>query len=226
MRRLLLIVGAVLALVVVVVVLVAPGMVPGLSPGPTPGPSATLVPDVPVEDVLLAEARAVPVRTATVSAAVAGSVAEVRTALGAQVRAGDPLVLLDTSAVDAELAGARAALEGASARAQQAAAAADQALQGVAVASAGVTQATAGVRAASAARDLLPEDAEDARVRAADAEVEMARAALSAARSQLAGLGLERQGDVVVPVTIEPEEPVPAGIVWNMTVSVTIRPAD
>ncbi|MBM4409265.1 MAG: HlyD family efflux transporter periplasmic adaptor subunit, partial [Chloroflexi bacterium] len=213
-------------------------------------------------------------------------------------------------------------------------------LEGVGAASAAVTQATAGVAAATAARDLVPEDAENARIRAADAEVEIARAALSGARSQLGaaraaltvacragdaaaadveraravvtgleaarakltltapidgavawlsvvraeqvlpgvpllriadtsawqfettdlaqdgavrvrvgnsariafdalpgveiagrvtsigGLGVDRQGDVVVPVTIEPDEAMPAGIVWNMTVSVTIRPAD
>ena len=186
MRRPFVILGAVAALALVVALL-APAVVPGLAPGATPGPSATLVPDVPVDDVVLAEARAIPIRTAALSASVAGTVSEIRVAVGGVVRAGDVLVLLDPGPIDAEIAVAQAAEIAANARAEQAAAASEQALQGVAVANAGVTQATAGVGAAEAARDLLPEDAVAARVRAADAEVEIARAALSAARSQLAG---------------------------------------
>ena len=192
----------------VAVVLLRPAIMgtPGTSPAATP------VPDVATSTDVVAEARAIPIRTASLGAAVSGTVTKV-VALGAKVAAGDTLIALDSGVADAQLVGAQAALNAATAQRDQADAAGtqadaaiaiaqagvtqaeagvaqakagvDQAKAGVAQAKAGVAQAKAGVDQAKATRDILPSGASNAQKRQAEAVVNGAQAQLDAATARV-----------------------------------------
>lgn len=167
--------------------------------GPDASPSAT-VPPVPVSDEVIAEGRAIPSRTASLQVALPGTVTQV-VALGATVAEGDALVTLDPATAEAEIAVAEAAVTVANAGREQARAAVSQATAAMAAADASVDQANAALRRAQAARDLVPEDAEDARIRVADADVDTAEAVLARAEAELdaaaaARTAAQRAGDV------------------------------
>ena len=185
----------------VAVVLLRPAIMgtPGTSPAATP------VPDVATSTDVVAEARAIPIRTASLGAAVSGTVTKV-VALGAKVAAGDTLIALDSGAADAQLVGAQAALNAATAQRDQADAAGTQADAAIAIAQAGVTQAEAGVAQAKAGvdqakagvaqakagvdqakatRDILPSGASNAQKRQAEAVVNGAQAQLDAATARV-----------------------------------------
>jgi multidrug resistance efflux pump len=154
----------------------------GRTPGSTPEASATLPPVAPSTSVV-ADARVVPVRRAELTApARATTVAEVLATEGATVAAGAPLVRFDTTAAEADVAGATAALDAATATAAQAAAAVDQAAAVVEASTASVEEAKATVTAADAQRDGTPSGTRARR--AANAEVDRAQAALDAARAR------------------------------------------
>ncbi len=144
--------------------------------GATTGVSPTPLPPVPPADRVVAEARTVPVASASVSARVPGSVARVAIAEGDRVAVGDVLVELDDAAVSAQVDAARAGVDAATAAATRADAAAAQA-------DAEVSRAAAALRGARAARDALPSDASTALERQADAQVDAAAAGLDAARA-------------------------------------------
>lgn len=162
----------------VVVVVAAAALIAGgsLAPSAGSGPTSTPLPPVPPADRIVAEARAVPAISATVSAPVPGTVAIVAAAEGDRVDAGAVLVQLDDAAAKADAAAARAGLESATASAERATAAASQA-------SAEVDRASAAVRSARAVRDQLPGSASRAQERQADAEVDAAQAGLASARA-------------------------------------------
>ena len=185
----------------VAVVLLRPAIMgtPGTSPAATP------VPDVATSTDVVAEARAIPIRTASLGAAVSGTVTKV-VALGAKVAAGDTLIALDSGVADAQLVGAQAALNAATAQRDQADAAGTQADAAIAIAQAGVTQAEAGVAQAKAGvdqakagvaqakagvdqakatRDILPSGASNAQKRQAEAVVNGAQAQLDAATARV-----------------------------------------
>ncbi|HEY8169016.1 MAG TPA: HlyD family efflux transporter periplasmic adaptor subunit [Candidatus Limnocylindrales bacterium] len=151
--------------------------------GPDASASPTLGP-VPESDVVAADARVVPVRRAELSAPGGGGVvAEVLVAEGDRVTAGQPLLRLDGSRLEPQLAGAQAAVAAAEAHATQADASARQADAQVSVAEAGVDQAQAALAAADATRDAGPSSG--AARRAANAEVDRARAGVRSARAQV-----------------------------------------
>ena len=79
----------------------------------SPGGGGT-PPPVAIADEVVADGVAVPVRTAELAVEAGGIVTDVAVALGDSVDAGDVLVALDTAAIDAEIAGARAAVDAAS----------------------------------------------------------------------------------------------------------------
>jgi multidrug resistance efflux pump len=154
----------------------------GLGSSPTASPSPSLGP-VPESDTVAADARAVPIRHAELAAPAGGGlVAEVLVEEGDAVTAGQALLRLDATRLDAQVAQAHAAVTAAEAQARQAEAAARQAGAEVAAADAGVDQASAAVKAADATRDGTPSGAAH---RAANAEVVRARAGLRQARAQL-----------------------------------------
>jgi multidrug efflux pump subunit AcrA (membrane-fusion protein) len=156
----------------------------GGSAGASPTPSTPGV--VPSDTGVVAEGRAVPVRTAELAMPAAGRVAEVTAKEGDEVSAGAPLLRLDTAAADADVASAQAARTSATASSARAEAAVRQAQANVDAASASVTQAQAARRAAAAARDQVPSGASSAVKRQARAEVDQAAAGVDAARAQLA----------------------------------------
>lgn len=180
MTRTRLLIAAVAVIVVVTAVwLVAGG---GLD-GPGASPSASIGP-VPESDTVVADVRAVPIRRAELSApGGGGTVAEVLVEAGESVAAGQPLLRLDGTRLEAQVAQSEAAVAAAEAHAVQAQAAARQAAAGVTVADAGVDQAEAGVKAADATRDGTPSGT--SLRRAANAELDRATAARRAARAQL-----------------------------------------
>jgi multidrug resistance efflux pump len=154
----------------------------GLGSSPTASPSPSLGP-VPASDTVAADARALPIRRAELAAPAGGGVvAEVLVEEGDTVTAGQALMRLDATRLDAEVVQAEAAVTAAEAQARQAQAAARQAIAQVTVADAGVDQASAAVDAADATRDGTPSGAAH---RAANAEVVRARAGLRQARAQL-----------------------------------------
>lgn len=171
---------AVVALVAVVgggwLLLGSPG-VPGTSePSPTLGP-------VPESTSLAADARAVPMLRAELAAPGGGGVvAQVLVSEGDEVNAGEALVAVEGSGLEAEVDAAGAAVAAAEAGVAQAQAAARQAAAQVTAADETVDQTRAALDAADAARDGTPSGG-SAR-RAADAEVDRARAAVRAARAQ------------------------------------------
>jgi len=199
-------------LVIAILVIAAGAAVYLLRPNSTgtagASPSATPVPQVATSTDIVAEARAIPIRTASLGVAVSGTVTKV-VALGAKVAAGDTLIALDSGSVDAQLVGAQAALNAATAQRDQADSAVTQADSAIAVAQAGVTQGQAavdqadagvtqakagvaqakagvaqgkaGVDQAKAARDILPSGASDAQKRQAQAVVDGSQAQLDAA---------------------------------------------
>jgi multidrug efflux pump subunit AcrA (membrane-fusion protein) len=160
----------------VAVVLLRPAIMgtPGTSPAATP------VPDVATSTDVVAEARAIPIRTASLGAAVSGTVTKV-VALGAKVAAGDTLIALDSGVADAQLVGAQAALNAATAQRDQADAAGTQADAAIAIAQAGVTQAEAGVAQAKAGVDQAK-----AGVAQAKAGVDQAKAGVAQAKAGVA----------------------------------------
>ena len=99
------------------------------------------------------------------------------------VTAGQPLLRLDTTRLDAQVAAAQAAVAAGDAQVSQAQANARAAAAQVTVADAGVDQAQKAADAADANRDGTPSGT--TLRRAANAEVDRARAALRAARAQL-----------------------------------------
>ena len=172
MRRSVVGVGAIVAVVAAVAVLASGVLAPAGGPGSTPTP----LPPIAVSDRVVAEARAIPRTWAAVEAAVPGTVDRVAVLVGARVTAGATLVELDATVADAETASAEAALDAATARATQVTAAARQA-------AAEVDRAAAAVRGARASRNLLPSGASSARERLGDADVDAALAGLASAKA-------------------------------------------
>jgi multidrug resistance efflux pump len=169
-------IGAVVITIAAVVVVV--GVDPTAS-SPTASAGSTL-PPIEVEDQVVADGRAVPVRSVALAVEVPGTVASVPVRLGQEVKAGDVLVRMDTAAIDAELAGATAAAAAAAARSAQAEASVTQATEQVKVAEANLEQAQA---ALETARDRnTGEDEAVAARSAARAQVRAARAALVGAQ--------------------------------------------
>ena len=139
---------------------------------------------MPESDVVAADVRAVPVRHVDLSAPAGGGVvSEVLVAEGDRVTEGQPLLRLDTTQLDAQVAAAQAAVAASDAQVGQAQANARAAAAQVTVADAGVDQAQKAADAADANRDGTPSGT--TLRRAANAEVDRARAALRAARAQL-----------------------------------------
>jgi multidrug resistance efflux pump len=174
-----------LVILLIVVAAVAVGAF-ALGGGRTPGSDAAAsptLPPVPPSTSVVADAKAVPIRRAELSApAGAGTVAEVLVAPGATVAADAPLVRFDSSLANADVASAQAALAGADAEADRATAAVAQAEAQVEAATASIEEAKAGVTAADAQRDGTPSGTRARR--AANAEVSRAIAAVDAARAQ------------------------------------------
>jgi multidrug resistance efflux pump len=165
--------------VLAVVALLVGGTIPFA--GSRVGASATPLPPVPASDRVVAEARAVPARTAELGVSVPGVVARVSVGEGDTVAAGAPLLALDGAAADANVAAARATLDAAAARVDQASAAASQA-------DAEVNRAQAAFDVAKAGRDQVPSTASSAQKRAADAQVHGAQAGVASARAARDGL--------------------------------------
>ena len=177
-RRIVAAVLAAIALTVVVVAVIA-GVGNG-SPAPSASSGATQ-PPVAIADQVVADGRAVPTRTAELTAEVPGTVATVPVELGQQVASGTTLATIETDAIDIELAGATAAAEAATARSEQAAASVKQATEQVAVSEANLEQAQA---ALATARDRnVGEDQAAAARNAARAQVRAARAGLAVAQA-------------------------------------------
>lgn len=149
--------------------------------GSTAGSSPTPLPPVPASDRVVAEARAIPARTAEIGAAVPGEVARVAVAEGDVVVAGALLLALDSTTADANVVAAKAVLDAADAGADQAAAAERQA-------AAEVNRAKAVLDGAKAARDQVPSGASKAQKRAADAQISTARAGIASALAAQDGL--------------------------------------
>ncbi len=174
----------ILVLVVVVIAVAAGAWL--LGGGRAPGGDATASPTLPPvapSTTVVADARAVPVRRAELSApAGAGTVIEVLAAEGERVAAGAPLIRFDPVLAEADVASAKAALDAATANVTQAEAAAEQAAAQVDVATASIEEAKAAVIAADAQRDGTPSGSRARR--AANAEVSRAQAALDGARAQ------------------------------------------
>ncbi len=160
--------------VLAVAVLLAGGTVRlGSSPA---GTSPTPLPPVPPSDRVVAEARAIPALTAEIGAPVPGVVARVAVREGDTVAAGAPLLALESTTADANVAAAKAALDAADAGVDQAAAADRQA-------TAEVARAQAALDGARAARDQIPSGASSARKRASAAQVRAAQAGIASARA-------------------------------------------
>jgi len=177
-RRIVVAVLAAIALTVVVVAVIA-GVGSG-SPAPSASSGASQ-PPVPIADQIVADGRAVPTRTAELTAEVPGTVATVPVELGQQVASGTTLVTIKTDAIDIDIAGASAAAEAATARSEQAAASVKQAAEQVAVAQADADRAQA---ALATARDRNVGEDEAAAARdAARAQVRAAKAGLTAAQA-------------------------------------------
>jgi multidrug resistance efflux pump len=181
-RRLVIILGiaAVVTVGAVAVMLGAfSGGMSGTGSTATSPAGATTPPPVAIGDEVVADGIAMPIRTAELAVGTGGTVSGVAVALGDAVAAGDPLVTLDTAAIDAEIAGARATVDAASARSAQAAAGKKQADEQVAVAEANLDGAQA---ALETARDNnTREDEATAARNAARAQVRVARAAATGA---------------------------------------------
>ncbi|HET7830922.1 MAG TPA: HlyD family efflux transporter periplasmic adaptor subunit [Candidatus Limnocylindrales bacterium] len=177
-----------IAVVVVIVigVLVALGVANGMfggGPAGSPSPSSSVPGVIPADQGVVAEGRAVPVRTAELQAGAPGEVTSVPVAEGAQVAAGDVLLQLDDAAAKAQVTQAQAGVDAANASVSQAEASLAQARAGADAAQAAAEQASAAVRAADAARDALPAAASNAQKRQANAQVEEAQAGLRQARA-------------------------------------------
>ena len=198
MKRLLLIAVFVSVVAIGAVLVIRPGILGSASAAAS---SPTPVGPVAVSSDVVAEGRAIPIRTASLGVLTGGAITQIAV-LGEAVKTGDPLLALDARQADASLAEAQAGLAAATARRDQAAAAVDQsgstidatqaavteahagvdqATAGVDQAKAGVDQAKARVDEAKAARDILPDGASTAQKRQADAVVTGAQAQLDAA---------------------------------------------
>jgi HlyD family secretion protein len=141
---------------------------------------------IPADQGVVAEGRAVPVRTAELGVGAPGAVTAVPVTEGAQVAAGAVLLQLDDAAAKAQAAQAQAGVDAAKASVTQAEASLDQARAGADAAQAAAEQASAAVTAADAARDALPGAASDDQERQADAQVDAAEAAVTAAKADAA----------------------------------------
>jgi multidrug resistance efflux pump len=175
------------AIVLVIGIAVAVAVANGAFRG---GGAAAASPDASVEGVVpadanvVAEGRAVPIRSIELQVGAPGTVASIDAAEGAAVAAGDPLLSLDTTAADAEVDAATASVDAASAGVNQAKASLAQAEANAVAARAAVAGATAARRAAAAGRDALPGAASSAQKRQASAQVDQADAALDQAKAQ------------------------------------------
>ena len=178
-------VAIVLVIGIVVAVAVANGAFGGATATATPGPSAPGV--VPADAAVVAEGRAVPVRWAELTPAVAGRVASIPVAVGDTVTQGQTVLELDRARADLEVESATVAATAAAAATARAEAAVTQAQANADAAGASVTQAQAAKRVAAAARDALPSFASKAQERQAKAQVEQADAAIDVARAQRRG---------------------------------------
>ncbi len=151
----------------------------GADPGSGGSSSGSTPPPVPVVDEVVADGFAMPVRTAELGSTGGGTVLEVPVVLGQVVAAGDVLVALDRTVLDADLEGARAAVDAATARAAQARALETQSVAQIAVAEANLDGASA---ALDRARDNKAGVAEARAARdAARAQVRVAQAAATGA---------------------------------------------
>lgn len=180
-------------LLVVVVAVVAGGawFASGGSGGPDTGgtPAPSLGP-VPESNVVAADARAIPVNRVELAAPGSGGVvAEVSVAEGDTVTVGQPLLRLDGTPLEGQVATAEAGVAAAEAGVATARAGVDQAQASVrqaaaqvTAANAAVSQAAAGARAADANRDQTPSGTKLRR--AANAEVDRAWAAYRGALAQ------------------------------------------
>src|SRR4051794_36882593 len=113
---------AVLAVVVVAIVGAAVAYRSGAiltGPTATATPSATAPPRAPATGAVVAEGRAIPGKSATLTVKAPGEITQI-VALGQSVKAGDPLLALDTASADATVTGAQSALAAARATAAQA----------------------------------------------------------------------------------------------------------
>lgn len=175
-------------IIAIVAIVAIAGAIWVLAGGGTAGPAASgspTLPPVAESNVVAADVRAVPIRHAELAAPGGGGVvAEVSVEEGDHVTAGQALVRLDGTRLQASVAQAQSAVAAADAAVVQAGAAARQAAAQVTVAEAGVDQAEAAVRAADATRDGTPSGGTVRR--AANAEVDRAQAALRSARAQVA----------------------------------------
>ena len=176
-RRLIAAAIAAIALTVIAVVVVSGLDVGSAAPS---GSAAATSPPVGITDQVVADGRAVPAKTAELAVATPATIATVPVTLGQEVAAGTVLVTMDTEAIDAELAGARAATEAASARSAQAEAVVKQAAAQVDVAEANLDRAQAALETARD-RNVGENEAEAAR-NAGRAQVQAAKAALTAAQ--------------------------------------------
>lgn len=173
------------AVVVIVIVIVAIGVGSGTigGPGPSASPDEAVQGVVPADAGVVAEGRALPIRWAELGVSASGRVVSM-VKEGDAVRAGDPVLTLDTVAADADLAAAQAAVDGATAGVARAEAALAQAKASKTASEAGVDQAAAARRSAQAARDALPSGASSATKRQLNAEIDRAAAAVEQAKAQ------------------------------------------
>jgi multidrug resistance efflux pump len=178
---------AAVIVVLLVAIVVAVGVGQGWFRGGQASPSASAgasVPGViPADHGVVAEGRAVPVRSIELEAAVPGTVAGAPVAQGDAVTEGEILLTLDAAGATAQVAQAQAGVDAATAGVTQAKASYAQAQAGVAVAQAAVSEASAAVRVADATRDALPGAASNDQERQADAQVDQAQAGLDRARA-------------------------------------------
>jgi multidrug efflux pump subunit AcrA (membrane-fusion protein) len=143
------------------------------------GPAAT-VPPVVIVDEIVADGVAVPAKRVELASETGGTIEAVPVELGERVAAGDELVVLDGTAIAAQVVQAERAVEAANARRSQAEAVVAQAQAQVDVAEANLDGATA---ALETARDANTREDEAVAARdAARAQVRVARAALQAAQ--------------------------------------------
>ncbi|MEO5965417.1 MAG: efflux RND transporter periplasmic adaptor subunit [Candidatus Limnocylindrales bacterium] len=169
---------------IVVAVAVANGAFRGSGPAATEAPSVPGV--IPADGNVVAEGRAMPVRSIELEVGAPGTVATVDVAEGDAVTSGQALLALDTTTADADVAAATASVDAATARVAQAQASLAQAKASATGARAGVDVASAARRVAIAARDAVPSDASSAVKRQADAQVDEASASLEQAKAQRA----------------------------------------
>ncbi|MBA3533482.1 MAG: biotin/lipoyl-binding protein, partial [Ardenticatenales bacterium] len=159
-----LVIGAILLAVVAAIVWVASGQ-PRLSVSGEVQVTPTVLPAVQASDQVIADGRVVPVQSADLNLPTGGIVAKVLVEEGESVKAGQPLLQLESARQEATVAQAKAGVA--------------QARAGVEQAEAGVTQAEAGVSRATARLEEL-------RVGARPQEVAAAQASLDSAQAQLA----------------------------------------